>query len=94
MELLRRTANWTGDEGRLVTYDTCVFPDSKRLARWFMKRDRGQHVRPAEEYVALARTAFASVETFELRNLNRIPYDSLVMICKRPLSSCDSDDDG
>ncbi len=87
--LLTRAAGWLGDGGRVVTYDTCVLPDSGRIAKWFMKRDRGQHVRDPGAYRALAQSAFFDVETIELRNLNRIPYDILVMICRNPVTTPD-----
>jgi cyclopropane fatty-acyl-phospholipid synthase-like methyltransferase len=89
-DLLTRAAGWLGDDGRLITYDTCILPDSGRIARWFMNRDRGQHVRSLDAYRELARSVFTEVHAFEIRNLNRIPYDILAMICQRPRLTVDA----
>lgn len=69
--------------GRLVTLDGCFVPGQPALARYLLKRDRGQFVRAKEAYVALARTVFARVDAVVLNDLLRIPYTHLAMECSK-----------
>jgi SAM-dependent methyltransferase len=67
--------------GRLVTIDPCYAPRQSFLARQLIRRDRGEHVRLAEEYLALARTTF-SMATGTLRHRRWIPYTHWIMECE------------
>lgn len=66
-------------DGRMVTIDPCLVDDQPRLARWLVKKDRGQFVRSPAAYEALARTAFARVEGEVRHDLLRIPYTHFIM---------------
>jgi SAM-dependent methyltransferase len=67
--------------GRLITYDGCYVPEQSRMARWILRRDRGQYVRSREEYIRLASRHFSSVEARVRHDLLRIPYTHLIMYC-------------
>jgi SAM-dependent methyltransferase len=69
--------------GRLVSYDGCFVPDQSYLARFFISRDRGQHVRTREEYVKLALKVFAQVDVSIRHDIMRIPYTIIILDCKR-----------
>jgi SAM-dependent methyltransferase len=68
-------------EGVLITYDNVYIEGQSRLARYFISRDRGQHVRTPSQYESLAKTAFAMVQTSTRHDLLRIPYSHFFMKC-------------
>jgi SAM-dependent methyltransferase len=70
--------------GRFVSIDPLYADGQSRAARAVISRDRGQHVRSATEYAALAQTAFASVQPVRRDDLLRIPYTHLVLDCSQP----------
>jgi SAM-dependent methyltransferase len=67
--------------GRLVTFDGCHADGQGRLARLFLRLDRGRHVRTREGYERLARAEFDEVRCFLRHDLIRIPYTHLIMEC-------------
>src|SRR4051812_29761780 len=67
--------------GRFVAVDCVYAPGQSRAARAVISRDRGQHVRTAEGYTALAETAFGSVRAIRRDDLLRIPYTHLILEC-------------
>lgn len=67
--------------GRLVTLDGCYAPGQSRLSRFVVSRDRGQFVRPADEFLALATAIFPRVEHWVTHDLLRIPYTHMIMVC-------------
>lgn len=70
--------------GRLVTLDGCFAQGQSRLARFFLSRDRGAHVRTERGYVQLARRAFSSVRVTVREDLLRLPYTHVILECVRP----------
>lgn len=66
--------------GRLVTIDPCLAPGQNALARFLVSRDRGQHVRSAEAYRALAEPVFRTADGV-LRHRFWIPYTHWIMEC-------------
>lgn len=70
--------------GILLTYDNAWTPDQSRAAKALIARDRGQHVRSPEQYLALARVRFADVETTLRHDGYRIPYTLFTMKAVRP----------
>jgi hypothetical protein len=54
---------------------------SPTLARFILRRDRGQHVRQRDEYLALAREVFPQLEYEVRHDLMRIPYTHLILRC-------------
>ena len=69
--------------GRLVTYDGCFVPDQSYLARFFISRDRGRHVRTREEYLNLALNVFSHVDVSIRHDIMRIPYTIIILECQR-----------
>jgi cyclopropane fatty-acyl-phospholipid synthase-like methyltransferase len=69
--------------GTLVTLDGVWTHDQSALARWFLARDRGEHVRNEEEYVRLASQVFGKVKASIRHDLLRIPYTHLILECTR-----------
>ena len=70
--------------GRLVTFDGCYSAGQSGLARFIISRDRGQNVRTADAYEALARTAFEDVQVHVRDDLLRVPYTHAILVCHRP----------
>jgi SAM-dependent methyltransferase len=69
------------EHGRLVTHDPCYVEGQSSVARFFISRDRGQHVRDAEGYRALISNVFEKI-TIEVRHdLARFPYTHIAMEC-------------
>jgi SAM-dependent methyltransferase len=68
--------------GMLLTYDPCWAANQGAIARALIARDRGEHVRDAHGYAALARTRFASVEPEVVRGHLRVPYTACVLRCR------------
>ncbi len=69
--------------GRLITFDGCFTENQSWLARFFVSKDRGQHVRYRSAYEALARTAFANTHVTIRHDLIRLPYTHIIMECTR-----------
>lgn len=69
--------------GRLVTLDGCFTEKQCLLARYFLKYDRGKHVRRQDAYVKLAREVFDEVRPSLTTELLRIPYTHLVLECQQ-----------
>jgi SAM-dependent methyltransferase len=59
--------------GRVVSVDTCFDTSQGRVSRWISDNDRGEHVRPSNEFVALAESSFANVEHTLLTTTMRLP---------------------
>lgn len=70
--------------GFLLTYDNAWAPDQSRAARALIARDRGQHVRTAEQYLAIVQRRFPTVETTLRHDGYRIPYTLFTMKAVRP----------
>jgi SAM-dependent methyltransferase len=83
LQLFRLAAQGLKSGGRLFTLDGCYVAGQSRVARWFLKRDRGKNVRTEEEYLRLARAAYADVTPSLRHDLFRIPYTILILECRR-----------
>ena len=70
--------------GRFVTADPCFDPDQSRLARFTVAKDRGQEVRTAEDYRALAARSFAHVDAVVDHSPLHIPHTAAVLVCTEP----------
>jgi SAM-dependent methyltransferase len=68
--------------GRFVSIDPVFVADQNPIARVLISRDRGQNVRDAEDYLALARHEFHLVEGM-VRHRIWIPYTHWIMECIR-----------
>jgi len=81
---LFETAHAALDEGgRLITYDPCLIPTQTRLARMFVKMDRGRNVRWADAYRELALRVFGRVHLTIHEKHIRMPWTSLLMECEK-----------
>ncbi len=69
--------------GRVMTLDGCYVDSMSRLSRFFLDHDRGQFVRDRKQYEALASGIFANVSAHHRTDLFSIPYDALVMLCRK-----------
>ncbi len=68
--------------GRFVTLDGCFVPGQSKVARWLLRNDRGQFVRTAENYLALANRAFSDVRFTVRHDLLRTPYTHIMLECQ------------
>ena len=69
--------------GRLVTLDGCVLENQTRAARFFVSRDRGQHMRTREGYLQIASPVFSNITVSIRHDLLRIPYTLVILECTR-----------
>jgi SAM-dependent methyltransferase len=69
--------------GRFVTMDGCRVPNQGAVVEWLLNNDRGQFVRPQQEYERLARTRFGQVNSDIRSDLLRIPYTHCIMTCHK-----------
>lgn len=66
--------------GRLVTMDPVLHPGQNPVARFLVRRDRGQNVREKQGYESIARTVFDAPRV-EIRHQAWIPYTHCIMEC-------------
>jgi SAM-dependent methyltransferase len=71
-------------DGRLVTIDPCFVDGQGWLVSGLLRADRGEYVRTAPAYQALARMCFTDVRSEARRDLMRLPYCHLLMECRNP----------
>jgi SAM-dependent methyltransferase len=71
--------------GRLLTFDGVFVEKQSPLARFFLKRDRGQNVRWQKEYEALAAGVFGfeNVVSDIRTDMTRIPYTHILLECRK-----------
>jgi SAM-dependent methyltransferase len=67
--------------GRFVTADGCYVSGQSRIARYFLDRDRGAHVRTEPAYRLLAARYFVSVESHVRHDTSRVPYTIVYLVC-------------
>lgn len=67
--------------GRFMSVDPTLTDGQSPIARAIIRRDRGQHVRSPQQYVALVRTAFDVVRPTVRDDLLRMPYTHCVLEC-------------
>lgn len=67
--------------GRLVTIDPCFVEKQSPFARYIISKDRGQHVRTQEGYLALASQVFSTTAVSIRHDLLRIPYTHIILEC-------------
>jgi len=69
--------------GKLVTFDGVWTDNQPATTRWLLARDRGQHIRSEQEYLAIASHLFKNVRPSIRHDLLRIPYSHLILECVR-----------
>jgi cyclopropane fatty-acyl-phospholipid synthase-like methyltransferase len=67
--LTRLAVKFLKPSGRLLTGDSAQAPETGRIARWLLSKDRGRAIRTPEGYAELHRKRFRSVEP----SLMRVP---------------------
>lgn len=67
--------------GRLVTIDNAFVDGQALIARELIRRDRGQHVRREEGYLALVPPGFRERRMTIHHDLLRVPYTHAIMEC-------------
>lgn len=72
-----------GPGGRIYTVDPCLSPGQNPIARFLIERDRGQHVRDAEGYLALTSGLVAQVNGHLVHHA-WVPYTRWHMECRLP----------
>jgi SAM-dependent methyltransferase len=72
------------DDGVVCTYDPCWAAGQGPIARALIARDRGQNVRDAHGYAALARAHFREVSPQLVRGHLRVPYTAAMLRCRLP----------
>ena len=69
------------EKGRCITIDPCLVQGQHVIAQVLIRMDRGQNIRSAEEYSALARKRFSYVKQNIHHDRLRIPYTHCIMEC-------------
>lgn len=78
--LFKLARDLLAEGGRMITIDPCFVAKQNPVARFLVRRDRGQNVRNTESYRALAHKVFPKVHT-ALRHRRWIPYTHWIMEC-------------
>jgi len=68
-------------KGRCVTHDPCLAKGQHPFARFMIGLDRGQNIRTAEGYGALAQSLFSKLDQHVYHDWLRIPYTHHIMEC-------------
>lgn len=68
--------------GRLLTVDPCLDPSQSAIARFLVRKDRGQNVRERSGYEALALGVFEAPKV-DVRHQVWIPYTHCIMECEK-----------
>jgi len=70
-------------DGKLITIDPVYAEEQSSLARWVISKDRGQNIRTAAEYSALAEKHFAHINASVRHDLLYIPYSHAILECSQ-----------
>ena len=81
-DLLKLSSTALRESGRVITIDPCLDPSQNPLARFLIRRDRGQNVRTLKGYTELATQVFPDSRVM-LRHQAWIPYTHCIMECTR-----------
>ena len=77
--LLETAYKYLKPNGYLVTFDTAEHEGQSGIARWLVKKDRGQNVKSPAGYKELAKHYFDKVEGKLYTNYSRLPYSAFAM---------------
>lgn len=80
--MLQLAARAMNQNGRMVTLDGCYVQGQSRLAKAFLRRDRGKFIRETDAYLQLAHRHFTDVHGDVRHDLLSFPYTLLVMTCR------------
>lgn len=87
LRMVASIASALSPDGRFVALENAFVPGQSPIARALIRRDRGQHVRAPEGYVAIAEGAFEHVDTSVIHDLLRVPYTHCILECRGPRAS-------
>jgi SAM-dependent methyltransferase len=82
--LLALAASILKDDGRFLSWDGAFVDGQARIARMLLERDRGEHVRTPETYVALAERRFGDVRHHIVTDFLHVPYTHCVLELRAP----------
>jgi SAM-dependent methyltransferase len=68
--------------GRLITIDPCLDSSQNRIARFLVKKDRGQNIRSQEGYATLVKGIY-SLQHIKVRHRKWLPYTHCLMECSK-----------
>lgn len=80
--LIQHAADLLAPGGRFVAIDGCFEDGQSPIARWLLRRDRGQNVRDAAGYLSLASRANVQASIEVRHDLLRIPYTHSILECR------------
>ena len=69
--------------GRLVCIEPCFLVRQRRLSRWIMNLDRGNHLRAEREWKALVGKVFKSFDTDIATAVVHVPYVHILIECRK-----------
>lgn len=69
--------------GRFLTFDPCLDPAQHPIARFLVKRDRGQNVRDVSGYETLVNSVFSQTNIEVHHDDLWIPYTICYMVCTK-----------
>ena len=69
------------DGGRFVSHDPVLTDPQPRWSRWWVRRDRGRHVRWDRDLLALVQPQFAAVNASVTHKSLRIPFSEINLVC-------------
>lgn len=82
-EVLRLCHKGLKPGGIIVTLDGFYTDGIGPVTRFLLDHDRGKFIRTKSQYLALANSVFAHVQSYEHRDYFHIPYSVLVIECRR-----------
>jgi SAM-dependent methyltransferase len=80
--LLAQASSRLAQGGHWTSIDPCYHRGQSWWSRWWVSRDRGQHVRPLEVYAQMARQHFGQVECYLRQGLIHLPYSHCILVCR------------
>lgn len=81
--LLQAAYEYLTPQGTFISLDGVYLKNQSFLAKLILSLDRGEFVRTTEQYEALSKSIFNEVKLSILDNLLPIPYDHIIMTCKK-----------
>lgn len=67
--------------GVFISFDGVFIENQNKIAKYFLKKDRGQFIRTTPEYLKLAKEIFNNVDYTIDESYFKIPYTSIIMSC-------------
>ncbi len=81
LHLFALAKNALSDRGVFLSVDPCFVSGQNWFSKVIVNSDRGENVRPIEEYAELAKQVFDNVSLYHRNDLLVIPYDYAVLVC-------------